>query len=307
MNEQILKRSWATIQFELTSELEDLAPRLEIEEMATWLMFQNGATACEVKSGDRNQQIIEATFPNDSLSLEELIAIKASMEEFGLSSSLRSLRVSSVQEQDWLKRWKEGFEPFVIGKKLGICPPWLKDELDQELMKGRHVIYIEPGMAFGTGLHATTQYCMTAIENESEISDALDVGTGSGILAIAAALLNKSCKILAVDNDPESVRTANLNTQINNVSDQIEVILGTTASVRDRKFNHIFSNMTCEDIIALLPEYERLIEPSGVVFCAGVLTEKRHLLDKALAERGWKVLHAAESGIWTGLTVGARA
>jgi ribosomal protein L11 methyltransferase len=183
----------------------------------------------------------------------------------------------------------------------------LKEELDQELMKGRHVIYIEPGMAFGTGLHATTQFCMTAIENEPEILDALDVGTGSGILAIAAALLNPSCKILAVDNDPESVRTANLNNELNNVSEQVEVILGTTASVRNRRFKHIFSNMTCEDIIALLPEYERLIAPEGVVFCAGVLTEKSHLLEKALAERGWKVLHREESGIWTGLTVGGRA
>jgi ribosomal protein L11 methylase PrmA len=62
--------------------------------------------------------------------------------------------------------------------------------------------------------------------------------------------------------------------------------------------------MTCEDIIALLPEYERLIAPGGVAFCAGVLTEKCHLLEKALADRGWKVLHKEESGIWTGLTVG---
>ena len=304
MNEQTLKRSWATIQFELTQDLETAASRIEVEEMATWLMIQNGATACEVKSGDNNQHIVEATFPSESLSEQELNSIKASMEEYGLSRCLRSLKVSSVHEQDWLKRWKEGFEPFVIGKKLGICPPWLKDELDKELMKGRHVIYIEPGMAFGTGLHATTQFCMTAIENESEIEEALDVGTGSGILAIAAVLLNKSCKIIAVDNDPESVRTANLNKEINGVSNQIEVVLGTTASVRDRKFKHIFSNMTCEDIIALLPENERLIAPSGVVFCAGVLTEKCYLLEKALAERSWKVLHKEESGIWTGLTVG---
>ena len=118
-----------------------------------------------------------------------------------------------------------------------------------------------------------------------------------------AALLNNTCKIVAVDNDPESIRTATLNNELNGVTGQVELLLGTTASVQNKKFKHIFSNMTCEDIIALLPEYERLIEADGVVFCAGVLTEKCHLLEKELEGRDWRVLHKEESGIWTGLTV----
>ena len=96
MNDQTVKRSWATIQFEIGHNLEQAASTLEIEEMATWLMFQNGASACETKTGEGTSQIVEATFPNDKLTDTELNAIKAAMEEYGLSNCLRSLKVSSV-------------------------------------------------------------------------------------------------------------------------------------------------------------------------------------------------------------------
>ena len=295
MNEQTAKRTWAILEFEVGA---------DYEEMASWLMIHNGASGCEVKPQADDKLLIQATFPESKISEADLRRLESALEEYGLSSSLRSLKVSSIEEQDWLERWKEGFRPFTIGKKLGICPPWLKDELDAELMKGRHVIYIEPGMAFGTGLHATTQFCMTAIECEPHIAEALDVGTGSGILAIASAFLNPSGKIIAIDIDPESIRTAKLNCELNGVLDRVELILGTTTAIHNRQFKHIFSNMTCEDIIALLPEYERLLLPNGIVFCAGILTEKLNLLEAALSARRWKILRNEQSGIWTGLTVG---
>ncbi|HEY9681820.1 MAG TPA: 50S ribosomal protein L11 methyltransferase [Oculatellaceae cyanobacterium] len=297
MNESATKRKWATLEFEISAEHED---------MASWLMIHNGATGCEVKQAGECRLLLQATFPSAAISDDELKRLESAMEEYGLSSSLRSLKVSQVEEQDWLERWKQGFQPFTIGKKLGICPPWLKSEFEAGAypeLAGRHVIFIEPGMAFGTGLHATTQYCMSAIEREQTIEEALDVGTGSGILAIAATILNPSCRVLAIDNDPESVRTSKHNCELNGVSARVQNELGTTEIVTERQYKHIFSNMTCEDIIALLPEYERLLIPGGVVFCAGVLTEKLHLLEDALASRGWKILQTEQNGAWTGLTV----
>jgi ribosomal protein L11 methyltransferase len=297
MNESVTKRKWATLEFEISAEHED---------MASWLMIHNGSTGCEVEQAGDGRLLLKATFPSSSISEDELKKLESAMEEYGFSSSLRSLKVSHIEEQDWLERWKQGFQPFVIGNKLGICPPWLKDEFDAgaypELTGGK-VIFIEPGMAFGTGLHATTQYCMGAIEREASIEEALDVGTGSGILAIAATLLNQSCRVLAIDTDPESMRTSKHNCELNGVSARVQNELGGTEIVKDRQYKHIFSNMTCEDIIALLPEYERLLIPGGVVFCAGVLTEKLHLLENALASRGWKILQTEQNGIWMGLTV----
>jgi ribosomal protein L11 methyltransferase len=145
---------------------------------------------------------------------------------------------------------------------------------------------------------------LTAIERETQIGEALDVGTGSGILAIAVALLFEAAKVTAIDIDPECMRTSKVNLELNGVSDRIDLLLGTTAVIHSRQFKHILSNMTCEDIIALLPEYERLLLPGGVVFCAGVLTEKLPLLEAALTARRWEILNKEHVGVWTGLTVG---
>src|SRR5262249_22645057 len=158
---------------------------------------------------------------------------------YGLSSSLRSLKVSSLEEQDWLEKWKEGFEPFTIGNRVTICPPWWKENLSENLQIGRNVIYNEPGLAFGTGLHTTTQYCIRCIEEQRAIESALDVGTGSGILAIACALLHPKSKILAIDIDPQSIKTARENLEINKVVTQVELLVGTTTILKDKQYKHL--------------------------------------------------------------------
>src|SRR5271156_6376310 len=202
------KRTWTIVQFEL---------RPDHEEMAAWLMMHNGATGCEIKEAESDHILLQATFPQSSLKDEELRKQESQLEEYGLSSSLRSLKVSSLEEQDWLEKWKEGFQPFTIGGRVTICPPWWKEKLSENLQIGRHVIYIEPGLAFGTGLHATTQYCIRCIEKQGSIGSALDVGTGSGILAIACALIHPGSKVLALDIDPQAIKTARENLEINQV------------------------------------------------------------------------------------------
>jgi ribosomal protein L11 methyltransferase len=156
-------------------------------------------------------------------------------------------------------------------------------------------------MAFGTGLHPTTRFCLRAVERDKLGPEILDVGTGSGILAIAAVLMDDSLNITAIDNDPVSIKVAEENCQLNGVDKRIELLVGTTDVIVGRKFDDLLSNLTCEVIVSLLPDYRRILKPGGRVICAGVLLEKAEKLETAAKENGFEVLTREPEGIWCGL------
>jgi len=288
------KKSWTVVAFETPNDKEDLA---------CWLMIQCGSIGAQVEPVDADVVRIETTFNQNEMTEELLQQIRISLEEYGLGGSLVSLRHRIQEEEDWLSKWKEGFEPFKVGDQLLICPPWSMDELTEELICGRQVLILEPGMAFGTGLHATTQYCLCAIEKLTAPRMVLDVGTGSGILAIACKFLFPDATVIGVDPDPVAIQVAEKNLELNALAGKIELLCASTEAVQDRKFDALLSNLTCEDIISLLPEYELLLEQDGLVLCAGILQEKLHKLENALNERGWKILSSQAEGMWCGLTI----
>ena len=289
-----LKRQWALVEFEASADHEDLA---------SWLMMQCGSIGCEILPADQGCVLVHASFDERELSHDQLHKIKTILEEYGLSSSLNSLRHKSVEEEDWLAKWKEGFEPFAIGDKFLICPPWDLESLTPEQSADRHVLVLEPGMAFGTGLHATTRYCLRALESQPAPLAVVDVGTGSGILAIACAMLHSSASVTGVDTDPVAIDVAKKNLQLNKMEGKIQLLLGGTEILGNRKFDLILSNLTCEDIVSLLPDYEQMLAPGGSVICAGILQEKLPLLETAMADRAWRKRNLELEGMWAGLTL----
>lgn len=300
---QSARKSWAALEMEAKRSDEDLA---------CWLFMQSGAQGCEVENLDEGKIRIRATYSDEQLSDEQCEQITSSLEEYGLAESLRSLHRADVVEEDWLAKWKEGFEPFRVGTRFLVVPSWFHPQadnpltagkLDSELSEGRKVIYIEPGMAFGTGLHATTQFCLRALESFPPREKILDVGTGSGILAIAAALLSKDCEICGVDTDHVAIDFARIDCELNDVDGRIELIVGSTESVEGRRFDMLLSNLTCEDIIALLPDYNRLLLPEGVVLCAGILSEKLPLLEAEIARFNFRIVQSETVGHWVGVVL----
>lgn len=291
------KRRWAVVEFETAAEHEDLA---------SWLMMQCGSNGCEIKPSNNGEVTVHAPFNDAELTEEQLANIKCRMEEYGLSPALKSLRHTSIVEEDWLAKWKEGFEPFNVGAKLIVCPPWSLDDLKKADTGDRTILVLEPGMAFGTGLHATTQYCLRALEAQTPPLSVIDVGTGSGILAIACAMLYPTSAVTGVDTDPVAIEVAHKNLELNDMQGKIKLICGSTESVADQKFDAILSNLTCEDIVSILPEYEEILAPNGYVICAGILQEKLPMLQSALEDRGWKELDLQLSGMWAGLTIARR-
>lgn len=273
------------------------------EDMASWVLVQGGALGCEVVPHSDEQVVIRASFDKHVLDQTKLQDLAALLEEYGLSDTLRTLKVSDIPREDWLAKWKEGFEPFRVGTKFVVCPLWRKDDLSPEISEGRNVIFIEPGMAFGTGLHTTTQFCLRALEAYKPEGNVLDVGTGSGILAIACKMVNPEANVIGVDTDPLSIEAAETDLKVNNLEGKVDLRLGSTETVADMQFDMILSNLTCEDIIALLPDYVRMLKPGAKVIGAGILKEKLEMLKGAISRYPVNIEHAETLGNWVGIVL----
>ncbi len=200
-----------------------------------------------------------------------------------------------VENADWLAEWKKHWKPSDVGRFV-IAPPWSEVLEDEKI-----VIRIEPNMAFGTGTHPTTQLCLRAIEKYYNTGDSfLDVGTGTGILAIAAAKLNlrsqiSSFKCLAVDTDVDSVAIAADNARLNGVGGMIEVGV---ASITDdmAEFDFVCANLTLDVILPLLSLLVSKTRKTLVL--SGVLVEQTDELKDALSASGVSDFEISQSGEW---------
>jgi ribosomal protein L11 methyltransferase len=213
------------------------------------------------------------------------------------SSSAREMNVREVADRDWLGEWKKSWQPVRVGERFIIAPPWSEIADDTE----RLVIRIEPGMAFGTGTHETTRLCLEAIEKYFRGGSFLDVGTGTGILSIAAALLCPDARIEACDIDPESVEIARENARLNHVAERISFRSGTvdesTASA-----DVTCANLTADVIVPLLPAL--VSATCGRLILSGILDSQTELVRSHLQLSG--IAHETElaaKGEWVAMII----
>lgn len=199
-----------------------------------------------------------------------------------------ALRQSLVEDQDWLAEWKKYWKPVKIGRFI-IAAPWHQIEY-----AGKLVIRIEPNMAFGTGTHETTQLCLAAIdENYRDGRSFLDVGTGTGILAIAASMMsNGSDRIGAVDTDADAVAIARTNASLNGVSHLIEFSAGPVEAVSGR-FDVVCANLTADVIVSILPAL--LAKCNKLLILSGILgVQEDAVLDALPKGLNFEVTRAGE-------------
>lgn len=215
---------------------------------------------------------------------------------YGLAEdAVQSLERNRIENADWLSEWKKHWKPTTIGRFV-IAPPW--SEVDDD---SRIVIRIEPNMAFGTGTHETTQLCLAEIEKRYHPGDSfLDVGTGTGILAIAAAKLNTTrTNIIACDTDADSITIARENARLNGV-DSINFHVGSIA-FQTPVFDFVCANLTLDVIEPLLP---LLIEKTGkTLVMSGILETQRSEIVRALSALGYVDAEIAVAGEWIGVVV----
>lgn len=207
-----------------------------------------------------------------------------------------------LQEEDWANAWKAHYHPFRIGKRIWIQPSWVEAATPgaaDGIQSGDVVLTLDPGMAFGTGLHPTTQMCLQALEDVVKPGDCLlDVGAGSGILAIAAARLG-AVSLLAVDVDEVAVQTAVKNAALNHITG-LTVQRGTLAEVQQHNWDVVVVNILAPVIISLLRENDLLayVQPGGTLILSGIIDEQAAAVQAAVLEAGGHIKHTLSVTDW---------
>ena len=211
------------------------------------------------------------------------------------SSSVREMNVREVEQRDWLEEWKKGWQPVEVGRFI-IAPPWsaIDDTHD------RCVIRVEPGMAFGTGTHETTRLCLAAMQEYFEGGGFLDVGTGTGILAIAAAACAPGVHVEACDTDADAIEIARQNAVANGVSDRIKFWVGSIGEDTGSA-DFICANLTAEVIAKLLPTLVGLC--CGRLVLSGILETQTEMILARLAELAITDAEVVQDGEWVAIIV----
>ncbi|MBL7048241.1 MAG: 50S ribosomal protein L11 methyltransferase [Nitrospira sp.] len=203
---------------------------------------------------------------------------------------------SHIGDRDWNETWKEGIKAMDVGRGLTIVPPWL------QAPSGRISLIIDSGRAFGTGHHETTRLCLKLIEDIAAAGalSLLDVGTGSGILAVGAALLGIKT-VTAVDNDPDAVEAVRINLDINKV-DNVEILEGTISNV-EGTYDAVVANLISDTLVAIAGELAARLNPGGTALLSGMIEGQEKGVLKAAEDAGLSLLEVIHEGKWVTLIV----
>jgi ribosomal protein L11 methyltransferase len=243
------------------------APPLALDAVANFLI-ERGSPGVVLARGE-----VRAFFPRSPRTASLKREIRRFLRDLrkiypGFGAEPASWR--QLEEKNWANSWRRFFTPIKIGRLLWITPPWIAPPKSRR----RHVITIEPGMAFGTGTHATTRGCLEFLEPLAARFDggeltALDVGTGSGILAIALVKLG-AASVVALDNDPVALKVARGNVRVNDAGRKIRLARTKLADL-DERFGVVVANLTAETILDLADALEARVAPGGYLVLSGVL------------------------------------
>ena len=230
---------------------------------------------------------------------------RAQLEQYtrGLDCEYTALPLS---ENDWAYSWQKYYKPLSVGERLYVVPQW---ERGNQVPPGRVPLYLNPGLTFGTGSHASTQLCLEGVEAHTAPGSAvLDLGCGSGILSIAALALGAD-HALAVDIDPKAVDVAYENAALNGIGrDRYTVRAGDVlsdasllAELKQQRYGLVLANIVADVIIPLSAHVPGLLEEGGVFLCSGIIDSRAHEVEAALRRSGLTVTKKREKNGWVAL------
>lgn len=277
-------------------EIDDPLLLKELKEHTTWEL-------CDLPMPEETEIVtVSAYYPEDEELSGRLSTIKEGLSEIEKrigSFQIGQLRFRKVSEKDWANEWKQYFHTTKIGSQIVIKPDWESYTPTAE----EKVIELDPGMAFGTGTHATTRMCIERLEElVTPNIDVYDVGTGSGILAMTAALMGAR-SIHAIDIDGKAVEVAKENIAKNHLSNRITVKKGNLLDDADEKADLIVANIIADIIITLLPDAFKKLRQGGLFLASGVIKERLCDVEKAARQHGFAVLDVKNRAGWTAITM----
>ncbi len=227
----------------------------------------------------------------------QLEALRQRLLQLPFSDRYGELQICRLGQQDWAEAWKQHYHALRVGQRMMIVPAWEQPDLEADDV----AIWIEPGMAFGTGMHPSTRLALQLLERLLQPGqDVLDVGTGSGILSIAALKLGAS-HVLATDIDADAVAATMDNARRNSVQADLTTLVGSLPP--PRRYPLVCANILA-DVIADLLLHEELsayVADDGVLILSGIIEQRRHVVDLALAARHMRVIDTVYEGEWLAL------
>jgi ribosomal protein L11 methyltransferase len=292
-------KSWIEVRVEVPDSL--------IEGVSNFLIEQGSPGVVQRKVpgrlGRKREEIV-AYFSNDPSFPSRQNKIRTYISSLKTPRRRLFLHHHVIHEEKWAEAWKDNFRPLHATPGLVIKPPWE----DYPERKGEIVIEIDPGMAFGTGAHPTTRMCLGTLEEFIPSfpfkPTILDVGTGSGILALAARKLGAG-KTLAIDIDSTAVECARKNAAANQVIEEIDFRVCSPDSLR-RKFDIVVANLLPQELLMLAPALSRRVNIRGRLIISGILRGQKGEITAAFIDRGLKVAGSRESEGWVCLVLSPR-
>jgi ribosomal protein L11 methyltransferase len=274
----------------------------EVSEGLTNFLWEQGALGVVEEETPGALPRLRAFFPEAASSTGLVRAVGdylASLAALGLAVNGAETRVAPLVDEPWAEAWRQAFVPQRVGRRLLIIPPWEHPATDHRLT----TIIIEPGRAFGTGTHGSTQGCLLLLEavlQRVAPARALDIGAGTGILAIAAAALGVP-QVTALDTDPDAVAATEANALKNGVRERVRCALTDTAGVQAPPFPLILANLLAGSHLTHAPEYRRLLYPGGHLILGGILSDEAESVGDALAQHGFVLAERADVDGWASL------
>ena len=259
----------------------------------------------------QNVSQIRLYLPHDAQAPEQIAQLKSELEVFRAQNpdtDLGSLEVSlqNLQEEDWEESWKQYYQPIPIGEKLLIVPQWLSPENPEH----RIPVVLDPGMIFGTGAHASTQMCLRALEQTIHGGErVIDLGSGSGILSIAALLLGAQ-EATGVDIDPKAEDIARENAALNGLTaPKFRAVTGNVIgnkammeSLSEGSYDVVLANIVADVIIPLSAVVPHFLRPDGVFICSGILNTRLPEVERAIEAAGLTISQREMQEDWCRLT-----
>jgi ribosomal protein L11 methyltransferase len=304
-----MQKEWIQLSYEVPDAMVDTVAEFLIELSSNGVGIDN--RTLDTFSLDSLEEMpiktVTAYFQSDECLDERIRSIKAFLIENGPDFPgfmYQEPTITRITDEDWSTSWKEHFKPLRVGKHLVIKPTWEDFPASPEDI----LLDIDPGMAFGTGTHPTTMLCLSVLEKilscprgEENLLTALDVGTGSGILTIAAAKLGIS-HISAVDIDPEAVKIAQENCRLNGVEERVSVS-NTPLAMISGSFDIVLANILAEDLVRMAPDLIARLNPGGLLILSGILIEKEPMVIEGYANSTMTLTEVSREGEWSCLVL----
>ena len=299
--------NWLEISLNVNGELAEAVADVLARYAPNGVVVENGVYFKDADDPGTSLDVVNvrAYLPVDEKLEETRQRLEESLWYLGSIQPLPEAIFTPIADQNWMEAWKENYKPIPVGEKLIIVPAWLESPDATRLP-----IRIDPGMAFGTGTHPTTQLCLELLEKYVVPgNDVIDVGCGSGILSIGAIKLGAG-RALAVDIDPASVDATYENAEANGITSGLLVGQGSVEELLAGKFDFQQASLVLANILAniLIRLFEdgmgNLVSNQGVLILSGILEEQADNVVRAATNHGFRLIEKRQIGDWVALVVG---